>query len=87
MIDSGTERLIGETMAELFRERLVELATVEESRAAPKDTNNRRAYLRILLARFGARAPVWPSRERGHGQHATQLKPLLSPKRRPGAIP
>ena len=55
MIDFDAERLIGETMAEVLRERLIELETLELSGAAREDTISRLAYVRKLLVRFDAR--------------------------------
>jgi hypothetical protein len=52
MMDSDTERHIGETMAEVLRERLVELETLEATGAAPEDTANRLDFVRKLLVRF-----------------------------------
>ena len=55
MMDSDTEWQIGETMAEVFRERLVELETLEATGGATEDTVGRLAYVRNLLVRFDAR--------------------------------
>jgi hypothetical protein len=55
MMDSNTERHIGETMAEVLRERLVELETLEATGAAPKDTASRLDFVRKLLVRFDER--------------------------------
>ncbi|MGO9722000.1 MAG: hypothetical protein ACLPOA_15800 [Methylocella sp.] len=52
------ERHIGETMAEVLRERLIELETLEASGAAPEDAISRLAYVRKLLVRFDARGPA-----------------------------
>jgi hypothetical protein len=54
-MDLNTEWQIGETMAVVFRERLVELETLESSGTAPEDTAIRLAYVRKLLVRFDAR--------------------------------
>ena len=54
MIDSDTEWQIGETMAEVLRERLVELETLEATGAATEDTVGRLAFVRKLLIRFDA---------------------------------
>jgi len=50
MRDSG-----GETMAEVLRERLVELETLEATGAATEETVGRLAFVRKLLIRFDAR--------------------------------
>jgi hypothetical protein len=50
-MDLNTEWQIGETMAVVFRERLVELETLESSGT----TAIRLAYVRKLLVRFDAR--------------------------------
>ena len=42
-------------MAEVLRERLIELETLELSGAAREDTISRLAYVRKLLVRFDAR--------------------------------
>ena len=55
MMDSNTEWQIGETMAEVLRERLVELETLEATGAATEDTVGRLAFVRKLLIRFDAR--------------------------------
>ena len=55
MVDSNTEWQIGETMAEVLRERLVELETLEATGAATEDTVGRLAFVRKLLIRFDAR--------------------------------
>ena len=55
MMDLDTERQIGETMAEVLRERLVELETLEATGAATEDTVGRLAFVRKLLIRFDAR--------------------------------
>ena len=55
MGDSDTEWQIGETMAEVLRERLVELETLEATGAATEDTVSRLAFVRKLLIRFDAR--------------------------------
>jgi hypothetical protein len=55
MRDSDTERHIGETMAEVLRERLVELETLEATGTATKETVGRLAFVRKLLIRFDAR--------------------------------
>ena len=54
-MDFDLERHIGETMAEVLRERLIELETLEASGAAPEDTVSRLAYVRKLLVRFDTR--------------------------------
>jgi hypothetical protein len=55
MTDWDSERHIGETMAEVLRERLVELETLEAAGAATEDTVGRLNYVRTLLARFDER--------------------------------
>jgi hypothetical protein len=50
--DSDTEWQIGETMAEVLRERLVELETLEATGAATEDTVGRLAFVRKMLVRF-----------------------------------
>jgi len=54
-LDSDTEWQIGETMAEVLRERLVELETLEATGAATEETVGRLASVRKLLIRFDAR--------------------------------
>ena len=54
-MDFDLERHIGETMAEVLRERLIELETQEASGGAPEDAVSRLAYVRKLLVRFDAR--------------------------------
>jgi len=63
MTDFDTDRLIGETMAEVFRERLVELETLEATGDATEDTVGRLAYVRNLLVRFDARDTKAASQE------------------------
>ncbi|HUZ92282.1 MAG TPA: hypothetical protein VMU78_10345 [Methylocella sp.] len=55
-MDFDLEGHIGETMAEVLRERLIELETLEASGAAPEDAISRLAYVRNLLVWFDARA-------------------------------
>ena len=55
MMNSDTERHIGETMAVVLRERLVELETLEATGAATEDTVGRLAFVRKLLIRFDAK--------------------------------
>ena len=55
MGDSDTEWQIGETMAEVLRERLVELETLEATGAATEETVGRLAFVRKMLVRFDAR--------------------------------
>ncbi|HEY8008512.1 MAG TPA: hypothetical protein VIE66_17350 [Methylocella sp.] len=52
MMNFDTERLIGETMAEVLRERLIELETLEATGDASEHTVSRLAFVRKLLARF-----------------------------------
>jgi hypothetical protein len=55
MMDLDTEWHIGETMAEVFRERLVELETLEATGDAPEEIVSRLAFVRKMLIRFDAR--------------------------------
>lgn len=55
MTDFDTERHIGETMAEVLREQLVELETLEATGAANEDTVGRLNYVRTLLVQFDER--------------------------------
>jgi hypothetical protein len=55
MMDPDTERQIGETMAEVFRERLVELETLEATSDAPEEIVSRLAIVRKMLIQFDAR--------------------------------
>jgi hypothetical protein len=52
MTDYDIERLIGETMAEVLRQRLVELETLKATGAATDDTVGKLDYVRKLLVRF-----------------------------------
>jgi hypothetical protein len=54
MMDSDTDRLIGETMAEVLRERLLELETLEAIGDATDDTVGKLMFVRKLLVRFDA---------------------------------
>jgi hypothetical protein len=63
MMDFDTDRLIGETMAEVLRKRLVELETMEGTGDATEDTVGRLAYVRNLLVRFDARDTKASSQE------------------------
>ena len=58
MMNSDTERHIGETMAVVLRERLIELESLEATGEATEDTVSRLAYVRKLLVRFDARGPA-----------------------------
>ncbi len=49
MTDFDTEWHIGETMAEVLRERLVELETLEATGDATNETVGRLIYVRSLL--------------------------------------
>jgi len=60
MRDSDREWQIGETMAEVFRERLVELETLEATGDATEDTVGKLVFVRKLLVRFGARDTTRP---------------------------
>ena len=55
MTDHDIERLIGETMAEVLRQRLVELETLKATGAATDDTVGKLDYVRKLLVRFDER--------------------------------
>ena len=55
MMIPDTERLIGETMAEVLRERLIELEILAATCDAPEDTIDRLAFVRKMLVRFDAR--------------------------------
>jgi len=55
MMDFDAERLIGETMAEVLRERLIELETLEATGDVTENTVSRLAFVRKLLVRFDAR--------------------------------
>jgi len=55
MMNSNMERHIGETMAEVLRERLIELEILAATRDAPGDTIGRLAFVRKMLVRFDAR--------------------------------
>ena len=55
MMNSDTERQIGETMAVVFREQLVELETLEATGEATEETVGRLTIVRKLLIRFDAR--------------------------------
>jgi hypothetical protein len=52
MKNFDTERLIGETMAEVLRERLIELETLEATGNTTEHSVSRLAFVRKLLARF-----------------------------------
>ena len=55
MMNSDTEGHIGETMAVVLRERLIDLESLEATGEATKDTVSRLAFVRNLLVRFDAR--------------------------------
>lgn len=55
MLDTDMERHIGETLALVLRERLVELETLEVTGGATAETASRLAYVRALLVRFDAK--------------------------------
>ena len=55
MMVSDTERPIGETMAEVLRERLIELETLEATGDATEDAISRLALIRKLLTQFDGR--------------------------------
>lgn len=54
MMNSNLERHIGETMAVVLRERLVELEALEASGTATEDIRNRLAFVRKMLVLFDA---------------------------------
>ena len=60
MMDFDTDRLIGETMAEVLRERLLELETLEATGDATEDTVGKLVFVRKLLVRFDARDVTRP---------------------------
>jgi hypothetical protein len=55
MLDPNKERLICETMAEVLRERLVELETLEATGDATEETASTLVFVRKLLVRIDAR--------------------------------
>jgi len=55
MMNADMERHIGETMAVVLRERLMELETLEATGAATEDTVSRLAFVRKLLVQFDAK--------------------------------
>jgi hypothetical protein len=55
MMDSDTERQIGEAMVEVLRERLVELETLEATGDATEGAVSRLVFVRKLLVGFDAR--------------------------------
>jgi hypothetical protein len=55
MMNSDTEGHIGETMAVVLRERLIDLESLEATGEATKETVVRLAFVRKLLIRFDAR--------------------------------
>jgi len=55
MRDSDTEWQIGETMAVVLRERLMELETLEATGKATEETVSRLAFVRKLLVQFDAK--------------------------------
>jgi len=61
MMDSDLERQIGETMAIVLRERLVELETLEATGDVTDDVLKRLAFVRKLLIRFDTKdgAPLF----------------------------
>ena len=82
MIDSDTEWQIGETMAEVLRERLVELETLEATGAATEDTVGRLAFVRKLLIRFDAdKYGQAASVSTGQGDQTLCTNALPSPRR------
>jgi len=59
MMDSDTERQIGETMVEVLRERLMELETMEATGDATEGTVSRLVFVRKLLGGFEAGDTTW----------------------------
>jgi hypothetical protein len=55
MMDYDNERHIGETMAEVLRERLIDLETIQATGDVTVDTLERLNYVRKLLVRFDER--------------------------------
>jgi hypothetical protein len=55
MMDYDNERHIGETMAEVLRERLIDLETIQATGEVTMDTLERLNYVRKLLVRFDER--------------------------------
>jgi hypothetical protein len=55
MMNSDMKRHIGETMAVVLRERLMELETLGATGHATEDTVRRLAFVRKLLVRFDAK--------------------------------
>jgi hypothetical protein len=55
MMNSDSERHIGETMAVVLRERLIDLESLEATGEATEETVGRLAFVRKLLIRFDAR--------------------------------
>ena len=55
MMNSDTERHIGETMAVVLRVRLIDLESLEATGEATEDTVSKLAFVRDLLVRFDAR--------------------------------
>jgi hypothetical protein len=55
MMNADMERHIGETMAVVLRERLMELETLEATGKATEDTVSRLAFVRKLLVQFDAK--------------------------------
>jgi hypothetical protein len=54
-MDYDNERHIGETMAEVLRERLIDLETIQATGEVTMDTLERLNYVRKLLVRFDER--------------------------------
>jgi len=68
MRDSDKEWQIGETMAEVLRERLVELETLEATGAATEETVGRLAFVRkLLISGLMRGTQVRPRGQREHG--------------------
>ena len=55
MMDFDNDRHIGETLAEVLRERLIDLETIQATGDVTTDTLERLNYVRKLLVRFDER--------------------------------
>jgi hypothetical protein len=60
MMDPDMERQISETMAEVLRERLVELETLEATGDATEDIVSKLVFVCELLSRFDVRDTTRP---------------------------
>jgi hypothetical protein len=66
MMDPDAKWQIGETMAEVFRERLVELETLEAIGDAPEEIVSGLAFVRKMLIQFDARDTSTAKHQRKH---------------------